>query len=412
MTIRFRGRTAVVTLAATALLAAPAAAAFAAPAPAGTPAATTVHALPDARPAPTANVPELPRPTGPYAVGVEVLHLTDRTRTDPWAPEAGPRELMVTVHHPATPGGRGPAPYLSTEEARLMLASRGLEDVVPARVVSATRTHARTGAPAARGQFPLVLLSPGFGTPRATLTSLAEDLASRGYVVALVDHAYETTGTAFPGGRVLTCAACERLESAPTEEAQRKILTAVSTGRAADLSFVLDRLTGPHPAWRHSGMIDASRVAVAGHSIGGSAAASALLADRRFSAGVNMDGSFQERIPAQGLGGRPFMMLGTEGIHLPGGGDASWDEGWPRLDGWKRWLSVKDSGHFSFTDVPLLAEQLGLPADPDAPLAGDRSVQITRAYVAAFLDLHLKGRPQPLLDGPTPDNPEVSFQQP
>lgn len=409
MTIRFRGRAAVVALAATALLAAPATTALALP---GAPAAVPAHALAAASPAATAGVPELSRPTGPYAVGAEVLHLTDRTRTDPWAPEPGPRELMVTVHYPARPGGSGPTPYMTTDEARLMLAGRGLEDVVPPELVSGTRTHARTAAPAERGRFPLVLLSPGFGTPRATLTSLAEDLASRGYVVASVDHAYETSGTSFPGGRVLACAACDRLESAPTDEAQRKLLNAVSTGRAADLSFVLDRLTGRRPAWRHSGMIDASRVAAAGHSIGGSAAASVMLTDSRFDAGVNMDGGFQERIPAQGLGGRPFMMIGTDDLHRPGGGDESWDEGWPRLGGWKRWLSVKGSGHFSFTDVPALGEQLGLPTDPDAPLSGERSTGITRAYVAAFMDLHLKGRQQPLLNGPAADNPEVVFQRP
>ncbi|MFF4179072.1 alpha/beta hydrolase family protein [Streptomyces sp. NPDC001750] len=400
LTTSFRRRTLAVALAVAALLAAPATA-VATPAAPDSPSATAA-----------ARAPQLPRPTGPYAVGTEVLHLTDRSRTDPWVPEAGPRELMVTMYHPARPGGRGPAPYMTTEEARLMLAARGLEDVIPASTVARLGTHARTDAPAARGRFPLVLLSPGFGTPRATLTALATDLAGRGYVVATIDHAYESTGISLPDGRTLTCVACDRLEAAPTEEAQRELLTAVSTGRAADFSFVLDRLTGNRPAWRHARMIDASRVAVAGHSIGGSAAASALLSDGRFDAGVNMDGGFQERIPAEGIGGKPFMMLGTDGIHRPGGGDTSWDEGWPRLDGWKRWLSVKGSGHFTFTDLPALAEQFGLPADPDAPLSGDRSVRITRDYVAAFLDLHLKGRHQPLLGGPTPANPEVVFQRP
>jgi hypothetical protein len=59
-----------------------------------------------------------------------------------------------------------------------------------------------------------VVLSPGFTLNRATLTTLAEDLASKGYVVALVDHAYESFGTTFPGGRTLTCVACETVESA------------------------------------------------------------------------------------------------------------------------------------------------------------------------------------------------------
>ncbi|MDR3081372.1 MAG: alpha/beta hydrolase, partial [Streptomyces sp.] len=93
------------------------------------------------------------------------------------------------------------------------------------------------------------------------------------------------------------------------------------------------------------------------------------------------------------------------------GQDASWDRGWQRLDGWKRWLSVTGSGHFTFTDVPVLGEQLGIP-DPEAPLSGTRSGEITRDYVGAFFDQQLRGIPQPLLDGPTATNPEVLFHSP
>ncbi|MFH9616164.1 alpha/beta hydrolase family protein [Streptomyces pratensis] len=397
MTIRLRRRTAVAALAVMAVLATPAVSAQALSAPA--PAASTTTTA------------ELPRPTGPYAVGVDVLHLTDHSRADPWVPESGDRELMVSVHHPARAGGSGAsAPYMSTKEAEALLADLGLRGDAPA-LLSSLATHARPDAAAARGRFPLVLLSPGFGNPRATLTSLAEDLASRGYVVASVDHAYESLGTAFPGGRIPTCAACDAVEAAPDDAAELEVLKTVSTGRAADLSFVLDRLTGPRPSWEHSRMIDRRRVAAVGHSIGGSAAASTMLADPRVDAGINMDGTFFERIPASGLGERPFMMLGTA-FHSPGGEDESWDQGWQQLDGWKRWLGVEGSGHSSFTDVPVLEDRMDVTLDPTVTLTTDRQVTITRDYVGAFLDQHLRGRHQPLLDGPTQGNPEVVFNNP
>lgn len=66
--------------------------------------------------------------------------------------------------------------------------------------------------------------------------------------------------------------------------------------------------------------------------------------------------------------------------------------------------------HFSFTDLPYLAGQLGL-SDPAVPLSGVRGWHITRDYVAAFFDLHLRGIPQPILDGPTADHPEVAFRE-
>ncbi|MGW8983875.1 alpha/beta hydrolase family protein [Streptomyces parvus] len=353
----------------------------------------------------------LPRPTGPYATGRDTLFLTDHERTDPWVPAAGARRLPVSLHYPARPGSGGdPAPYMPETEARLMLAQRGLDDPEWPGMVAATRTFSRTDARPAPGRFPLVLLSPGFGTPRATLTGLAEELASRGYVVATADHAYESTGTELPDGRVLPCAACDEVDAQPDEAGRREVLAAVATGRAADFSFLLDRLTGPRPAWRHAGTIDARRVGMAGHSIGGNAAASTMAADRRVDAGVNMDGTFFDPAPARGLDRRPFLMLGTDPGHAPGG-DTSWDEGWDRLDGFKRWLTVRDSGHFTFTDNPAIGEQLGI-VDPEAPLSAARSTTITRAYVTAFFDRSLRGRPARLLDGPAPAHPEVLFQHP
>ncbi|PWK70946.1 platelet-activating factor acetylhydrolase isoform II [Streptomyces sp. CG 926] len=344
---------------------------------------------------------ELPRPTGRFAVGREDLHLVDRSRTDPWA-GSGPRELMVTMRYPARHDTGRTTRYLTSEEARLLLVDRGLDQVIPVETLTGTLTGDRTGARPVAGRYPLIVLSPGFTVHRATLTALAEDLASRGYVVAAVDHAYESVGTAFPGGRVLRCLACEKVQG---EEGYRT----VSDTRSRDVSFLLDRLTGRSPAWRHAGLIDKSRIAMAGHSIGGASTAAAMAADHRIRAGINMDGGFSTPVPAAGLDGRPFMLLGAQ--QRGPGGNASWDRDWPLLDGWKRWITFADSGHFTFTDFPAIAEQLGLP-DDEAPLPGARSVELTRRYVAAFFDQHLRGSPQPALDGPSPDAPEVRFHTP
>ncbi|MFE9929186.1 alpha/beta hydrolase family protein [Streptomyces sp. NPDC005533] len=344
---------------------------------------------------------ELPRPTGPFATGREDLHLVDRSRTDPWA-GSGPRELMVTMRYPARRDTGGSARYLTDEEARLLLVDRGLDQVIPVATLTGTVSASRTHARPLSGRYPLVVLSPGFTTHRATLTALAEDLASRGYVVASVDHAYESVGTAFPGGRVLTCLACDKTEAGTP-------MRTVSDTRGRDVSFLLDRLTGRRPAWRHADLIDPSRIAMAGHSIGGASAVAAMAVDPRIRAGVNMDGGLHTPVPDTGLGERPFMFLGEQ--KSAPGGITSWDQNWPKLDGWKRWITFADSGHFTFTDFPAIGEQLGLP-DQGAPLPGARSVELTRRYVGAFFDQHLKGIPRPLLDGPSPDAPEVRFHTP
>ncbi|WP_433789904.1 alpha/beta hydrolase family protein [Actinoplanes sp. CA-252034] len=335
----------------------------------------------------------LPAPSGPLDVGREVLHLTDRSRPDPWVPSRA-RELMVSMFYPAVRLPGRPAPYLSVAEAELLIADRGATGLIEPGELSATRAAAVSSAPARRGRYPLVVLSPGFTLHRHTLTHLAEELASHGYIVATVDHAYESVGTDFPGG-TLTCAACTAAgDYAPA-----------TVNRARDLSFVLDRLTGDRPAWRHARLIDRSRIGMGGHSMGGSATAATMAADPRVRAGINMDGGLFEPIPAEGLGGRPFLLLGAPSA-APA---ASWLRDWPKLDGWKRWLDVTGAGHLDFTDIPVFGEQAGIP-DPGYPLPGSRAVQITRDYVTAFFDLHLRGIPQPLLDGPSADHPEVVFR--
>ncbi|MEW9552538.1 alpha/beta hydrolase family protein [Nonomuraea sp. NPDC050783] len=354
----------------------------------------------------------IPRPTGRYGVGRDTLHLVDTGRRDPWVPAAA-RELMVSLYYPARTGGSA-APYMTVDEARALLKGQRLDTVFEPGQLAGVSTNARQDARPVGGRHPLVVLSPGFTLNRATLTTLAEDLASRGYVVALVDHAYESFGTSFPGGRTLTCVACEAVESAPSDEAEKELMARAAAGRAADLSFVIDRLTGPArsvPTWKHRQMIDPRRIGAAGHSLGGNAAAAVMAADPRVRAGVNLDGSFFAPVPASGLGGRPFLMLGTQNQHSPGAADTTWSRDWPHLDGWKRWLTVAGAGHFTFIDLPILGAQAGI-TDPGAPLPGGRSGEITTSYVGAFFDQHLQGRHQPLLDGPSAADPEVTFHNP
>jgi dienelactone hydrolase len=348
----------------------------------------------------------LPDPTGPFPAGTTSLWLTDTSRPDPWAAGVDARELMVSLWYPAAPSDGPRARYMTTAESELQLTSRGITGVRP-DALSTVRTHAAADARPAGGQrsLPLIVLSPGFTNHRGTLTGLAEDLASHGYVVAGIDHTYESFATAFPDGRIATGLA---------REARRRgeaFWAKVVTGRAADVSFVLGQLAGARPAWPGAALIDPSRIAMAGHSIGGAAAIAALLADSRLSAGIDMDGSTHAPIPAEGLS-RPFLFLGKQANYTPGGQGSvtTWERDWKLLTGWKRWLVVAGAIHASFTDLALLADQFGL--DVGAGLPGARSLDITRAYVRAFFDQHLRGEPQALLDQPSPHYPEVTVCAP
>lgn len=334
----------------------------------------------------------LPVPTGAYPVGTTWLHLTDAARSDPWRPELR-RELMVSLWYPAVAASGPAAPYTTAAVSARIVAAEGLS--LPPDLFTTVRTNARRDVPvrpAARG-WPLVVLSPGFSLSRESLTGLAEELASRGYVVAGVDHPYEAWGVEFPDGRVADCLACEL--SGPDTAAR------LIKGRAADVAFLLDRLTRPRPAWHGARFIDRTRIGMVGHSVGGASAAQVLRTDRRVDASVNLDGTLFLSIPA-GTVTKPFLLIGSDRPT-----DASWLRDWPGLAGWKRWLTVTGSGHLSFTDRPVLGAQLGM--DPGV-IPADRQMLINREYVTAFLDRHLRNQARPLLNAPDKAYPEVVFR--
>ncbi|PRW62949.1 alpha/beta hydrolase family protein [Actinopolyspora mortivallis] len=355
--------------------------------------------------------PWLPAPTGPYPVGRSVLSLVDRDRTDPWRPRSGNRRLMVSVWYPALPWEGTSAPYVSPAVSELVAEMAELP--VPPKALSRVHTNSGPEAAPRPGPWPLVVLSPGFGNPRAAVTGTAEELASHGTVVAGVDHTYEAP-VEFPDGRVTECAKPVPCEFDEHEELQRVVLS-----RVADFRLVLESLVGPGAAWSGAHVVDGSAIAAVGHSIGGAAAVQAAHADPWVRAGANMDGTIHD--PDSLAGTRaPVLLLGNGRRLEQPDLDPSWHRTWSQLAGWKRFLLVRGTGHSSFTDWPVLIDQLGLrdelPADTGRNnqdrLPALRSVLITRAYVTAFVRQHLAGETSPLFDGPSPHYPEVVFSGP
>jgi dienelactone hydrolase len=355
--------------------------------------------VPNTATAATTDSLHLLTPTGTSAVGATTLYLKDTSRPDPWVPEQNARQLMATVWYPTNARHGSRLPYMTPEESRLYLEGKRLTDLPP-DILSTVQTNAYADAPPAgrTHSLPLVVLSPGYTAPRSTLSGLAEELASHGYVVVGIDHTYETYGVTFPDGRIAACATCAFDE-------EPWFFPKLYQVRAADVSFVLDQLTGPHPVWRGSRLIDRSRIAMSGHSAGGASAIAAMLHDPRIDAGIDMDGETRNSVPNSGLS-RPFMFLGSQD-HTPGGPDASWDNDFRLMTGWKRWLVVAGTVHNSFTDLALLADLAGV--DLGATTTGTRSMRITRRYNLAFFDLHLRHRAQPLLDRASSRYPEVTI---
>ncbi|MEA5358618.1 Tat pathway signal protein [Amycolatopsis sp., V23-08] len=351
----------------------------------------------------------LPAPSGAKRVGVVALHLVDHSRPDPWRPDAGDRELMVSVYYPARRTAGYPAmPYMLPGAAAHFGAVTANQYLgLPTGPVdwSAVATHAAQGAPVS-GRWPVLIYSPGLGEPRTWDTTLVEDLASRGYVVVTVDNTYESPEVQFPDGSVVTWT--------PPSDPDAFIKKALAV-RVRDTSFVLDQLAALNAGGRLAGSLDLSAVGMFGHSAGGTAAAAAMDADPRIDAGIDMDGNLTwldgglMPVAAHGLD-RPFLFLGKDGATDTGPG---WQAFRANTPGWTRQLTLRGSQHASFTDAEALLPQMNLPPDARTEAIGtiDPAVAIRtqEAYVSAFFDRWLRGRDSRLLDGPSPCYPAMEF---
>jgi predicted dienelactone hydrolase len=158
--------------------------------------------------------------------------------------------------------------------------------------------------------------------------------------------------------------------------------------------------------------MDTSLVGIFGHSFGGGTAAAVMHADRRFVAGVNLDGLVVGPVRQAGVD-RPFLVLGSS-YHAPDQ-DESWADFLPRLTGWHRWLRVNDAGHYRFIDFGGSVRKWGLEGavDPETwrLVFGDiddrRSQKILIDLTSAFFERFLLGRQRLILNCPSAFYPEI-----
>ncbi|MDQ0763906.1 alpha/beta hydrolase family protein [Streptomyces canus] len=244
-------------------------------------------------------VPVFPEPSGRFAVGTRVVQWTDPHRPETFTADPHDRRtVVVQLWYPArkSPAGARRAQYLgrTEHEARIVSDALAREVGLPGFLVDGVpRAHTRAvfNAAVAGGseRFPVVLFSPGSGGVRTQNTAWAEELASHGYVVAALDHPYDSAAVVLTDGRTIRT----RIDSTGDRDKDNTLAARWTAVRAADLGFVLtqlDRLGRGEISGPLTGRLDTSRVAVTGHSMGGAAALQAARQDARFDAVIDLDG--------------------------------------------------------------------------------------------------------------------------
>jgi predicted dienelactone hydrolase len=163
--------------------------------------------------------------------------------------EAGEEERRSTMGYEAMPE---PGPYEVAEESPEWL------DASRSRPV---KVHIYAPAVSLKGPLPALLISHGLGETRDSYGYLARYWASHGYVVVAMNHE----------GSDLS--ALRRLQGGETALAQLDHFSL----RFGDLSFVIDRmLAADQESALLRGRVDADRIGIAGHSMGGDTAFQAV----------------------------------------------------------------------------------------------------------------------------------------
>jgi hypothetical protein len=247
----------------------------------------------------------------------------------------------------------------------------------------------------------------GNATLTTDYTTLAEDLASHGYVVVGFDAPFRSWVVVLPDGRVIARALQNNMDLVGGPQADQLANTLVQAW-TADTGFALgqlERLNTSDPSGRFLGRLDMQRVGVFGHSLGGATALLFCHDDPRCKAGIDVDGVPLGSVIAEGVT-QPFMFLLSD--HRGESADADAPEAIRRAEANIRSIYdrqpsdrrleivIQGANHYMFSDGAMLKSPLVMRAMRTlgiVRLDGRRQVAVTAHCIRTFLDVYLKGAP-------------------
>ena len=353
----------------------------------------------------------LPAPTGPFAVGRMTRDWIDTSRPDPLNPAAGTdRELLVWIWYPTdSPTSASAAPYLPADWAQTIDADLGIGRFLR-QDLATVQGHALADPPLAtqRAHYPVVIFEPGYGDLPANYSTILENLASHGYVVVGIGPT-DLAPVVFPDGRVVLRSPAGTIPDNAPPAVMEPLTENLVNVLSSDARFVLDQLQTANVGTlgQLAGRLDLTHVAFVGHSLGGATAIEVCRTDARCTAAIDIDGTPIGMSTTSGIS-RPLFVL----QHPMSNDDDNFqkmsavvaDSTGPRLQ-----LVLQGAQHLNFSDDAVLFEPLLGPLGVLGSIDGARGLAVTNAYLVAFLDQYLRGTPAPLLNGPSPSYPEVTF---
>jgi predicted dienelactone hydrolase len=365
----------------------------------------------------------LPTPTGPFPVGRTTYAWSDAAQADPLGPQPGTkRRLLAWIWYPAAPRQPSqtvddylPAPWRTALERQ----SGELLTQFLTRDLSRVRAHGIRDAevsPQLRS-YPVVLMRAGLAALTTDYTTLAQDLASHGYVVLGFDAPYRSFVVVLPDGRVIARAPQNNADLVGGSE-QEQLANKLVQAWTADMGFALDqleRLNRSDPSGKFLGRLDLQRVGVFGHSLGGAEALQFCHDDSRCKAGIDVDGAPLGSVIGEGVT-QPFMFLmsdhRSESDAETRPVEANIRSICDRLPSDHRsQIMIRGANHYLFSDGAMLKSPLVmrvLRMLGMVRLDGRRQVAVTTHYITTFFDVYLQGAPASELQS-QPEYPEIEY---
>ncbi|UKZ75759.1 hypothetical protein TrVFT333_003453 [Trichoderma virens FT-333] len=350
----------------------------------------------------------VPGPTGPYAVAMKELPLTDTSRHDPLDPtgKSKSRRLLVSLYLPVDKSRRAcpvvTVPYMTPPVAASygqQATQVGLPDTLynpfQMEFCDLKKLSPCGQASNKNKKFPLILFDPGFEESRLIYGAMARSLASHGYAVVTIDHPFDAPAIQYPDGSII-----EGVDMDPSDPA---VLPKVLKVRTDDITFIINQLENQKvmkPVLADfPGTIDYNQLAIWGHSFGGATAASVTHADKRVLGGLDLDGMLVDPILSTDIK-KPFILAGRKGHDAE---DPTWNQFWPHLKGKRMEINIANTQHGAFKDDLMLLSALNIPADAKAaiqqvlgsidPHQLDKDLN---GILTAFFDLLFHGKKQSL----------------
>jgi len=366
----------------------------------------------------------LPEPTGHFVVGRTSYAWVNNAEADPLAPfPEAKREVVAWIWYPAAATKPAkPAEYLPGPWRSALAKNEGfLMSQILTRDLSLVRVHSTSDTDVSPEQrsYPVVIMRAGGGALSTDYTTLAEDLASHGYIVVGFDAPYRTFVVVLPDNRVVKRPPANDPENFPADQANR-LINRLQSMWTSDTAFVvsqLEHLNAADPSGKFTGRLDMQRLGMFGHSFGGAQALQFCHDDSRCKAGIDIDGAPLGSVVQDGLN-QPFMFIlsdHTRELSEPAGRQifADIQSIYNRLPNGRMFIMIRRANHFSFSDQMLLKSQyvigvlriLGFGG-----LDGRRGFAITTDYVHSFFDVYLKGEPSTQLTSIPSQYPEVQVE--